>query len=319
MLQDLLVIAEENPFDIILTTGNGLNGPESVPLYGGLSISSKPKIFLVFDGWGAMGSAFGENKGNMEKIDGIFCEDELAKSLITRYLPEFSKDRIYTTGVFDAQFLGLDRADFYKDQFRKDFEIDSNALVVAHLTTIASAFQGVGADPQMEQSAFDISLRAVEKFLDNHGNGGKKVVVALKAHPRDPQPDGYKNIFAKYEKNSNMELKIIPTSYDINKLAYGADLITGTLSSELFLAPLRGRQAVFLGYDGSGLGGGVLKKVYGEEVLKVISERPATSIVSSSEEFTACLEDFDFSGKKSDAGVNDKDSTKRILDIILEK
>lgn len=318
LMEDMLSITDKKPFDIILGTLSGENGPESVALYGGKNNLGASKLFVITEGWGTLGSSFGPNKANMEKIDGIFCEDELAKKMTMKEIPEFDESRIYVTGTPIVDTLKLEKADLYREEFRKEFGINNEGLVIAYLATISSAYGKFGADPQMEQKAFELSLQGLREFIDKNTKENRRITIALKTHPRDPFPDGYAAIFDKYKGNPNIELKIMPRGYDIHKLSYGADIIMGTMSTELFLAPLRGKKAVFLGYSDKGLGGEVLKNMHGVDIADAIKRKPMTSVISSVNELAEDIKKYIDSDKDFAPQANG-DSAKRILDIVFKK
>lgn len=126
------------------------------------------------------------------------------------------------------------------------------------------------------------------------------------------------------EKKVPENLKIISATKEeisMSEVSYSADIIVGIISTENFLAPLRGRKSVFLGYEGKGMGGDLLNIEYSKEILDAIDKDKNVNIVSSPEDFASYLKKQKHIPEKAESPKvsqkKTKTPTQKILDIVL--
>lgn len=320
VLKDILSSVKDRPIDVAFASVSAANGPESVALYGGKSNFGAKKLFLVSDAWGMAGSTFSGMRENMDEIDGIFCNDELARRMILHHLPDFPEEKILSLGTPVLENLELEKADEYRHEMRQRWGLDENTLAVLYLGDISEDYKNPSwmADKEINEITFAKTLDAV--ITAARRNPKRNFALLLRPHPRDPNKKTLYHLVESNEHPKNFLSRDASkdANTQINQAAYAADVIASIVSTENFLASRRGKKAVFLGYGEKGLGGGVLKKIYGEEILSVIASGPDSRVVTSSDELAMHIETMRPAGATGKTKAsNSSYLTRNILDIAL--
>lgn len=303
--------------DIVLVALSSNNGPESIALYGGKSVFGAKKMYVVFEAWTGMGSAFAKNRGNMDKVDGFFCNDELAKKIILNHLPEFEEDRVHVTGTPVLDSLEVDKADEYRHQIRERFGIGEDVHSILYLGDVSVDYKSMKGtfDPRINEKTFEKTIASVKELA--LASPKKQYAVLLRPHPRDPNKEELYDILKQHDLPPNvMFVDARASVLSINEATYASDTIVSILSTENNLAPLRGRKSIFLAYEDAGLGGDALKSLYNKEIIDLIAATPGVSVASSGEGLVESIRD----GSESHAGttsVYGGNASKKISEFIF--
>lgn len=325
VLIDALKPAEKEPFDVAITAVERLDTPNEVALFGGKSVFGAKKLYFLSSGWGGVGGSmelFGSERGkHMDKIDGFFCADKLAKRILLRQLPDLPEDKIFLTGVPATDGLELHKGGEHREKGRIRLGLSNNDLVVLYLGDISVDYKKIvpTANPRINEETFNQTRDAIVRLAKEQPE--KHIVLAVRPHPVDPNKE---ELLKPYSQSLPPNLKIVPAQREVismQEAAYGADIIISIVSTENFLAPLRGKKAVFLGYKESGLGDKVLEKVYGRELMEIIGQDENIVIVSSPDELTAELKEYGRAERKEEKIPKPPEVTSvdKILDIALGK
>lgn len=317
-IADLSIALEENPPDIIFCSISATDGPEGIMLYSGKSVFCAQKLYIVFDGWGTLWSAF-SNQKNMDTVDGFFCNDELAKKIIRQHLPEINEDLMHSIGTPVIETIEAGKACEHRKAMRARFHLDEDVRALLFLGDISDGPKNIfGTDPRINEITFEKTIMEMSRLAETHPN--KKFALLLRPHPRDANKQ---ELYAFMERVCLPEnLAFIDAGVSIvalNEVAYGADVIASICSTENFLAPMRGRYAIYLGYQGFGFGGEFLETIYGKEIMKIISETQGIAVASSPEEFGSLFLKACSVSKMTAQIVKQKSSVERILNVAFEE
>lgn len=319
---------EGNEFDTVITTLESHDSPGSSLLFSGKSNfgNKETKLFIIHDGWTgiiARKDVF-KNKERMDNIDGIFCNDDLTKNIIHNCLPEFSEDKILAIGspIVDSIKDESENAEKYRSEGRKKLELKDDETAILYLGDISDDYDKLdnAISKRINEETFAKTVEAAIKIAEQQPN--KKIALLICPHPRDPNGDELLNAVNTKTPNN---LRIISATDDcasMEESAYAADAVASIISTGNFLAKLRGKKAIFLGYkvgEGEGqLGGKVLEKIFGREIIeKVIKKDKDMSVASSPEEFAEIIKKFDFIESK-ERETKKKDNAKKSIDQILD-
>lgn len=324
VLVDALKMAEKEPFDVTIAAVDPINSPQTIALFAGKSSFGSKKLYFISSGWiGTGGGSLLETERakHADKIDGIFCNDQLAKRIILNQLKEFPKDKIFITGTPVIDTLEIDKAKEHTQTGRKKLGIDDDELAILYLGDVSAAYrqEGFNVCKRINEKTFAETLEAIIKLAEAEPE--RKFALLIRPHPRDPNKE---EMFSIAKRKVPKNLKIISTSKEdvsISEATYSADIIASIASTENFLALLRGRKSVFLGYEKRGMGGDVLKQAYSKEVLNTIKQDKKISIVSSPENLIPYLKKQKHIPEEAEPPITfqkkTKTSTQKILDIAL--
>lgn len=315
VIEEVLELTQEKPFDIGIGTVTSINGPESLLLYAGKSSLKLKKLYLILEGWTSLGSSFENNTDNLDQLDGIFCNDQLAKKLVQKTLPNFPKEKIFTTGTGRLDSLELEKAEIYELQTRKRLGLDPETVVILYLGGISSIVSEIyDIDERIEEKTFEQTLDALSETARK--NPDKNFALMLRTHPADPNKAEYLQIAKAKILPNNVKFIDANSSLTINEASYAADLIASTCSTENFSAHFRNRKGVFVAFDEPGLGYDLLKQTFGDNLLHSILETDGLILIKSPKELSNYLAGF--KRNKINQKLNQPmDSTKKILDIIF--
>ena len=317
VLVDIIDITERKPIDAVIATKSGNNAPDSVALFGSKSSLGAKKLFFVLEGWGQpLNRVLAENRKNMDAVDGVFCNDELAKKIILHDFPEFSSEKIYSFGTPIIDSLDIEHRDEYRKKCREKWGIDERAKVLLYGGCISSeAKDWYGSRDDIDERTFQDTFRKVVQLAED--NPDDKFVFAFRPHPRDDKKEDKYQLVKNVVLPPNLSFKDGGKPLSMNEAAYGADIILSIFSTENLLAPLRGRKSIFLGFGGSDMGRGIIDKLYGKETVKILSkESDNVRVADSSENLGVCLAEL-IDSNSSAVHSAQMSATQKIIDIIM--
>lgn len=222
VLSDILEATQRKPVDAVVATLSAQNAPDSVALFGSKSSLGAKKLFLVLDGWGApyWNKVLSENRNNLEKIDGIFCNDELAKSLFCDKFPDFPVDKIYAFGTPALDSLDIEHGDEYRKSGREKLGIDENTKVLLYLGCVSSEAKRIyGGREDVDEKTFQDTFRRVVKLAEE--NPDQNFVFALRPHPRDDKKEEKYQFARSIALPPNLSFKDGGNVISMNEAAYG--------------------------------------------------------------------------------------------------
>lgn len=319
VIADGLKMVENDPFDIALVTPDK---PSANILFSAKSVFGAKKLYLIDAGWvGVSGGRVDHplrdesRVDNIDSIDGIFCNDELAKNIIINQLSEFPKEKILVTGTPVIDKLELWRAKELETEGRRKLALNEDEIAILYIGDISpDYFDKSELDRKLNEKTFS---RTVEAFFSAaEREKDKKFVLLVRPHPRDPNKEELLKAVGSQSENS----RIISAGLDvisINEAAYASDVVVSICSTENNLALLRGKRAVYLSYKDPGFGYDLLKIVYGDN-LKIIKDQDGIDFASSPEDFKKIMEELGRSPvKETEKGSEKVNATERMINIIL--
>ena len=314
VLTDVIEEAKHEPVDVIVSTLTVQNGPESLTTLGGTSHLGAKKNFLMIDGWGVVGTTCApERISELEKLDGIFCNDEFAKAILATRLPNFPQERIHAVGLPGAEHLEVEKADVYRRETREKLGISKQAYVVLYLGDVSSDYDALDVPHDSNVQTFRKTMDALGQFSDAHPE--REIVLIVRPHPRGiGNPDGEELL---RPTNVHERIRVVngmkPLS--INEVSYAADTIVSIMSTENLFAPMRGRQSVFLGYEG--IGDVVLADTYGAELVSVLDTMEGVTRIQTEQELITVLDKLSSEAPGLSPTRSSEGATARIVNTIL--
>lgn len=321
---------EEKKYDVAITNLEWYNSASSSSFWSSKSNFAANKFFLIFSGYSGFSRKDlfkdrGTSKDAMEKINGIFCNDNLGKEIITHLLPDFPKDKIYITGTPVMDEIKIDKVGEYRKNGREKMKIKDDEIAILYLGDISEYHKiDKEIDDSINEKTFKKTVEAVLKAAKQEKN--KQYVLLVRPHPRDPNKKELLNYKPDEEIPEN--LRIIPaTNISIEEVRCAADITASIISVENNLAAKLGKPGLFLGYKQSKgdfkLGEKVLESHFGgKEILDIINKEKNLKIISSSDEFVNYLKKYNFSNdlsNKREQKMDKKTSADKIIDIVLTK
>lgn len=311
-----------NNFDIVLATVDSLTDSNSV-FFLAKKFFSAGKVFLLHYSWTSITARADLFRGDKNQINAVFCNDELAKKIIVKNLPDFPKNKILTTGtpIIDSVREDENNKKSIRIAGRKKMVIEDDEFAFLYLGDIDSDYIfDKTIDKHINKKTFQETILAMRLLPFNQPN--KKFVLLIRSHPRDEHredltlDDGVKipnNLRIIYADD-----KIV----SIEEAVYGSDVIGSIISTENHLASLRGKTGIFLAYQKKEkpfLGEKVLKNVYGANAKKFLEKEKDIFVVSSGKELAQLLERINLRKEKkfTKRGLR-TNSTKKILNIMFK-
>ncbi len=318
VITQVLELTHNKPFDIGIGTVTSMNGPESLVLYAGKSSLKLKKLYFILEGWAGLGNSFTDGSQNLDELDGIFCNDGLAKKVVQKTLPNFPENKIFVTGTGQLDSLELDKAETYESETRQKLELGPDTIAILYLGGISSIIsEQYDADEKIEEKTFSQVLDAICTAAQH--NPQKKYAILLRTHPADPNKAEYGAIAEDKSLPDNVRYIKADPPLTINGICYAADLIFSTCSTENFKAHFRNKVGGFMAFDAPGMGYDFLQAMLGDNIVQAIAETEGTLIVKSPEELSDYLSKFEREKqeKNSAPSIQPTDSTHKILDIIF--
>ncbi len=312
-------------FDVALAMVEQPNSPNALLLYGAKSIFGAKKLFLLVTGWQGVGGTnlFREDAkrrtSTMESIDGVFCNDELAKIILKKDMPNFPDSRVYAIGTLTLGTLEVERGEEYKKEGRRKLGIRDSAFALLYAgqnQSVCSEAYGSRKDIEEEtlRRTFDVVMEMARSRPKEY------FALLLRPHPSDAEQKRIYDIarlvsLADVPKNLEIRLAL---AVSMQEAVYAADIISSISSNEVFLAHYRGKKGVFLGFAGDGLGADLLRKIYGsEELVAEIKDSRILEIVNSSEELLGLLSREHQRIPQKPAPIDKEDIIKKTLDSMF--
>lgn len=304
--------------DVIVVSMSDNNGPENFALFGGKSILGAKKLFVVVDGWTGMGSAFrGDNIPRMDEIDGVFCNDELAKQVVVQSIPNFPQEKIFDFGTPTTDSVKSENGEELARLGRKKLSLDDETLTVLYGGGIQSDWiEKYGTNPKIEEISFQETVRSLIEAANLHPD--QSYALLVRPHPRDPEKG---EIFDTSNIDFPENIKVIPadnSKVSFSEAVWAADVAVGIIGTENFKMHARGKKGIFLAFEGSNLGDYMLKKVLGEAVYNALSKNKDVTLIRSGEDLTEYLKDIKRETTSSHQNnITGKNSVDKILEIAL--
>lgn len=203
VLADAMKTAEKEPFDVSIIATDPVDSPNEVVLFGGKSVFGANKLYVIVGGWVGFGSdiilSHPERQKNMESIDGIFCNDELAKRIIMSQFKEYPENKIFVTGTPVVDNLEIEKLVQYQKTGREKLGLEKETLAVLYLGGSSAIHQRAGydyeTDKKINEKTFEQTLDAVIKLADSESQ--RKFVYLVRPHPSDTNFQELFDIIAK--------------------------------------------------------------------------------------------------------------------------
>lgn len=320
MLVDAMKTAAQAPFDVALVPVDPKNSPNASALFGAKSVFGAKKLYFLSTGWVGVGNSDlfqGERAEQMESIDGIFVGDQLAADIVAHQLPDYPRHQILETGTPIIDSLDLEHAADYTHRGREKLQLDDDTIAVL-LMGFVSPPPGEKSDlaPRISEDTFARSFDQIVKVAADHPE--KKIAILVRPHPTDPNSE---ELFTIANRPVPPNLAVRRATNDVvtmQEAAYGADVTASIAGTDNFLAPRRGRQGVFLGYEGAGMGGTVLDGLYGKEIVQLIDRGEGLTVAKTPEEFATVVINTTRNLNDETRPIQEVNrSVERMLDIML--
>lgn len=321
MLYDALQTVAHDPFDVALVPVDPRNSPNAVSLFGAKSVFGAKKLYFMATGWVGVGGTDlfdAARRKTMDEIDGIFVADQLAADIVSYQLPDFPRNKILETGTPVVDAIETDRAEEYTNRGRSKLGLDDDTtavLLMGHISPGSNSPES-DLDPRISEKTFAQTFEAMVNLATRQPK--RKFAILVRPHPRDPNAA---ELFDIAGQPGPANLRVVTATNDVvsmQEATYGADVTASIAGTDNFLAPRRGRQGIFLGYQEPGLGGPLLEKLYGPDIVGMINRADGLKVAKSPEEFAAAVADVQRTKeKKSDPKPVAGSSVDRILDVVL--
>ncbi len=320
---DAMRAAEDGPFDAALVTVDPRNSPNAASLYGAKSVFGARRLYFLATSWVGVGSTdlfSGERARQMDEIDAVFVNDALAGRIIRHQLPGYPIGRIITTGTPIADSIDLRNAGQYTRAGREKLGLSDDetaVLVTGHISPPKERPQE-GIHSRISEHTFELTFAEMARAAE--AAPGRKFALVVRPHPRDPNKEELLRI-AHQPVPGNLRVIAGPNDVaSMQEAAYGTDATASIVGTDNFLAPMRGRQGIFLAYEGLGMGGDLLKQLYGEDIVQIIGGGERITVCRKPEDFCNAVFGLKRAGEPpADGAPECGDSIGRIADIILNE
>lgn len=332
-------LANENP-DIVLNTVTAHTDPAiSELLARSKSTMGSSKSFLLFEAWGGPGTTVRGHEEDAAELDGVLCADQLGKKLAERALPAIPPERVQVTGTPVLEEMYVEHSEEFVETVRKKIGIESDEIAILYLGDTTKDYES----DSLYETDEDLNIKTLLKTLTAittaaMAEPGRRFVVMVRPHPRDQDKRRFIQAALAFTLPKNVSLRIVQnpsrlnavvsatehndsrfTTATINELRYAADAVMSIVGTENFLAPRLGRRAVFLGYGESGMGGAVIERVYGKElVAEIQTAEPLITFAKTEEGVWRAVLDF----KRAPSLIKHPDSatsaTERMVNVIFD-
>ncbi len=308
VLADIATATQALPPEIAIATLSSENGPENILLYNAKSVFGAKRLYLVVDGWGS-GSIPTEH---LDKIDGVFCNDELSKRMLQRMLVGFPPEKIYPIGTPQLDGLQIERAEEFEKKGREKLGVGDDAVVCLYAGVVQKIWKdSYGTEPQLEEHTLGEVVRAMSAVASSRPQ--EQFILLARPHPSDDEKESiYMNGYADLPAN----LKVVrDPGLDFNEAAYAADAILSLGSSLVWTAGLRGKQGIILDPSQGEQGKKSLDAVYGAEIAAIIRNTFGADAAGSEAELEAALMKTKHTDGQRKPFLGD--ATGRIIDVIV--
>ena len=289
------------------------NSPLLSFLYSAKSIYGVEKLFVYFSG-PALQSDFkerfsSEKRGYMDEIDGIITPSKLSAMAILE-ATELSSDKVFIVKNPAIETVSEQSKEVLRSEGREKLELHENEITLLYLGFPSEPTEAIGMDPALNlktlKVVIDASIESARK------NPKQSFAVVIRAHPRDQYGDKMTQEVPK-ELPQNLRFVFDP-GINYEEAIYASDgLISTPLSSEISLAPYRGRTAIMPVFSGKGLTRDLSENVYSKNLLKKIGTLPNTNLVKDADDLATL-----FSELKTVGPALQENTALSISEIILK-
>ncbi|TSC87208.1 MAG: hypothetical protein G01um10148_313 [Parcubacteria group bacterium Gr01-1014_8] len=331
IFEELGDLSEKHPFDVALVSISAKDGPETSLLFAGKGVFGKKgflgfgrmKTYMYVDAWGGPGGAFKLPTDQMEKMDGIFCNDNLAKGIIHRAYPNFPEQRIQALGSPVAEHIDPSRVKENREKARQELKISSDSFVVFYIGDRARDYEGHSIyNPNSNIETFEKTTDVLKTWAQKEKNRNRKIAFITRPHPRDEEKARFERVVRATANDMPPNIQIVfatDTDGERDRRLFGlcadaANVVAGIIPTDVQMAPLRGSNGIYLAFPERGLGKDIQLQIWGPLVGSVETER--IKIVSSAggleRAFDAFLQETSYGSSASSAGA-----TAGIVETIL--
>jgi len=320
---DILQESETSRYDIVLASGSAKDGPESAALFAGKANFGASTLFFFIDGWGTtswLTEATSRAEENAPLIDGIFCCDEMAKRLAMRALPGIPVEKFRVSGSPVIDGLYVENSEEFTETARRKLGLAPDEVAVLYAGDVPGDY---GADMQIDGEHID--MRSLDRVIEAMRHAAqkepqKKFALLVRPHPRNA-PE-YQKEQVRHASSAQVppNMAVRDASYpdvSIQEARYAADAVASIVSTENFLMPRIGRPAISLALSEAGMGGAVIRKLYGEIGEDMRHAEPLLSFVHTPEELAVALLALRRAPGHVENQSEGSTSTERILDMIF--
>lgn len=308
--------------DIALVPVDPPNSPNAPLLYGAKSVFGATRLFFLVSGWGGVGGTtlFAEGRREaMDPIDGFIVNDELAKRFLQLSLPGIPEERIIVTNLPIMDALERHRSAEHTAVGRGKLGLSEETLAVLYVGDVSNDYHRL--DPtfheHINEKTFFLTLTAL--FKAAMAQPERSYALLVRPHPRDPKREELLEVVQAGKLTPNLHaIKATNDIVSMTEAAYAADVILSIGSTENFLAPLRNRRAVFLSFEGTGLGGYALQRTFGSDGTAAIEEAPQLHLASSPDELREYLRSAPVAHEPVADAPPPGHVTARIVDLVLQ-
>ena len=289
VLEDALTLANNEPIDVAIGSVSVQNGPEDLALFGGKGNLGAAQNYFVFEGYGGVGGAFKLGTAeNMEKIDGIFCNDAFAKAIIHKRLPDYPLEQIFVTGMLAADSFELSKAEDYRTETRATLGIASETFTALYLGDASSDYDKTpGENSRINIDTFEETMQGMRELAQDER--AEPIALIVRPHPRAGDKVEFMKNALDEVVPENLSIKDGSGPVKFEGAIYASDVVMSINSNENIFAPVRGRRSIILAYDGEKMGGPALKEFYGDELLKAMREIPGIYYATNPHELAEIL------------------------------
>lgn len=214
-------------------------------------------------------------KDSLGNADAILTTNDFTAALTRAVIGDPQKEIVQVgSPLIDA--IDQDKEPLLRTEGRRTLGIPETATVVFHSSIVPGTFAMWGESPALNDTTF---LQTIEGTIRAaQGNPDKEFVLLIRIHPR------MKNVY-QFPPAGDLprNVRIVDgdsASYD--EVVYASDVLCcNPLSTEVILAPYRGRRAIVLAYSGKGQLGEIIEGMYGKEAKAFLENNAHAAYVDS--------------------------------------
>jgi hypothetical protein len=302
--------------DVCLTF---LEEPENSPLlpllYSAKSILGAKKLYVYLNS-PLLQSNFrdrlsGEHRQTMDEIDGIIVNSG-AGALVAKEEFDFPEEKIFQTHNLVIEGISKQPMEELRARGREGLGLKDNQVTLLYLGFPSKPTENIGMDPELNVKTFKaVAAGAVHTAIQNPE---KYYAVIVRAHPRDPDAH---NMFDEIPLQIPDNLTFVTDNkLGFEEAVYASDGVISTpLSTEMELAPFRGRHSLICAFKGPGLTGDLLHNAYPPVLIDTINSAPSTNLIDSSETLASIFSDLKIFEPTNSV---ENSTTQNISDILLD-
>ena len=304
--------------DIALIGIESVNSPSGMMIFNAKSTFGAKKLFISNGGWNGVGGRkeLFTKTGEMDQIDGMFVNDDLAKKITETQLPEELHEHIFATGTPAIDVLEISNGPKFERAGRELLSIKDDEIALLYCGDISGEYEKMFNDyinPRINEETFSKTLNVLKQVANQKPD--KKFVLLVRPHPRD----GNKEELLQPQRDLPVNLRIVSAEKGIismQEAGYASDIVLSIISTENILETLRGKEAVYLGYKDNGLGDSILKNVLGDD-LPVVATHPGITVIDSDDALLKRLNGAHRNRAKEFQQSDDESSSHSSIDNIL--